>query len=138
MTTQHPEYLHIDIEPTQDAIRSLLRYMVEVKVSSFTAKLFGTLAALHPRDRLMLNLRKATDILVRHKVRDVLKDGLIDGERDALLELDLRDCPEDLRKTARSLLNVKERWIMSKCLSGVFNRARMSDAYIDLGLGGAS
>ena len=133
MTVQHPEYLHIECEPTQEAIRELLRYMVNVKVSSFTAKLFGTLAMLHPRERLVLNLRKATGVLMEHKVRDVLKDGLITGESDSLLELDSLGCPDAIRKTARSMLNVKERWIMSKCLSGIFNRARASDAYIDIG-----
>ena len=78
----------------------------------------------------------SSQLSVEREVQEKL-EGLVVSP-DALLELDLRDCPEDLRKTARSLLNVKERWIMSKCLSGVFNRARMSDAYIDLGLGGAS
>jgi len=84
----------------------------------------------------MLNIRKGAMILSEHKVRDVLKDGLVEGECEALVELDDLGCPEDLRKTARSLLNVKERWIMSKCLSGVFNRARLSDAYINFGSGG--
>ena len=127
-----PEYLHITADPTSDDMRVLLQCMIDANVSELTAKLFGVLVQLAPSDRLALNIRKAAAIMAERRIKDVLQDGLVPEEAQALVELDTLCFPDDVRRTARALLNVKERWIMSKCLGGLFNRARYSNAYISI------
>ena len=66
------------------------------------------------------------------KVRDILKEGLSPLESQALLDLDECGLSERDRITARSLMNVKERWIMAKCTGGLFNRNRVSRAFLEI------
>ncbi|HHA18904.1 MAG TPA: hypothetical protein ENK70_04280, partial [Methylophaga sp.] len=109
-----PEFLFIDKDATTDDIRNLLEEMTLVGVSDQTAQLFGSLSILSPVDRLSLNITKIVSILREREIKsnDVLNDGLLDVERDALLELDVQGFTDDVRITARCMLNVKERWII--------------------------
>lgn len=127
-----PEYIHIDRDPTLEDIRSLLRELGDRGVSDKTSALFANLAVIQPNFRMALNLKKALNIVAEKKVFDVLDDGLMDTEAEALIELDRKHFSDEARATARSLLNVKERWLLSKALSGVFSRSRASNAYIDI------
>lgn len=126
-----PEYLYIDREPTPDEIRNLLELVAKV-ASEDVKYLFGTLALTKPADRLVSNLHSTMCIMSRQKVRDILKEGLSPLETRSLLELDQCGCSERDRITARSLLNVKERWITAKCTAGLFNRNRMSCAFLQI------
>ena len=132
MNDQYPEYIHIDADPAVDDVRSFLRELNDRSASLKTASLFAHLSVIAPNYRLALNLKKAINVLAEKRVNDVLKDGLTAPEIDALVELDRKHFSDEARTTARSLLNVKERWLLSKAMSGVFARSRASNAYIDL------
>ena len=132
MNEEYPEYIHIDSEPTVDDVRALLRELGDKGVSEKTATLFSHLSVIQPNYRLGLNLKKAINIVAEKRVSDVLRDGLADVEAEALIELDRRHFSDEARTTARALLNVKERWLLSKAMSGLFARSRASNAYIDI------
>jgi hypothetical protein len=129
---EYPEYIHIDKDPTLEDIRGLLTELSTINMSESTASLFANLSVVQPNFRLALNLKKALNILADRRVSDVLKDGLTDRETDALMEIDRKHLSEESRTTARALLNVKERWLLSKALSGVFAKSRISNAMIVL------
>jgi len=129
---KYPEYIHIDGDPTIDDVRGLLRELLSKDVTRKTASLFVTLSVVQPNYRLALNLKKAVNIIADHRVNDVLKEGLTVPEIEALVELDRRHFSDESRSVARALLNVKERWLLSKAMSGVFARSRASNAYIDI------
>jgi len=86
--------------------------------------LFAELAVTPPAARLGRNLGVLAGILSERSVAVVLEDGLLLDERNALLELEIQGVTQDSRATSHALLNVKERWIMVKTLSGVFGAAR--------------
>lgn len=131
---EYPDYIHIDADPTVDDVRVLLNELAERQASEKTASLFAHLSVVPPNYRLALNLKKALNVLAEKRVNDVLKDGLTPAEVISLMELDRKHFSEESRTTARSLLNVKERWLMSKAMSGTFARSRASNAYIDVEL----
>lgn len=131
---QLPEYIHIDGDPAVDDVRALLQELADKRVSEKTALLFANLAVVQPNYRLALNLKKALNILSEKRVNNVLEEGLTEPETEALVELDRRHFSDDARTTSRALLNVKERWLLSKAMSGVFARSRASNAYIDVEL----
>ena len=132
MNEQYPEYIHLSAEPTTDDVRYLLKELLARSVSERTATMFAHLSVIPPNYRLALNLKKALNVLADKRVNDVLKDGLTDLECEALVELDRRHISGESRATAHALLNVKERWLLSKAMSGVFARSRASNAYIDI------
>lgn len=134
MNDDAPEYIHIDGDPALDDVRDLLEELAGRELSEKTCSLFAHLSVVTPNYRLALNLKKALNILAEKRVQEVLKDGLTESETEALVEMDRRHCSEGARTTARSLLNVKERWLLSKAMSGVFARSRASNAYIDVEL----
>ena len=119
-----PEYLFIEGDPTTGEIRKLLTELEAVGVSPRTGRLFAGLSLLSPAQRLSLNLGKLMDVMAQHNVTNVLEDGLLLDERNALLELDVQGLTTQARVTARALLHVKERWIASKTLSGIFKTCR--------------
>ena len=122
-----PEFLFIESEPTIEEIRELLSELSEVGVTERTGKLFAGLSILPPAMRLSLNLSKLSDLMAEHSVTNVLEEGLLLNERNALLELDAQGLTMRARITARALLNVKERWIMAKTLSGIFKSCREAE-----------
>jgi hypothetical protein len=130
--SEHPEYLHVDMEPTPDEIRNLLNSLVDLDAQQETKLILGSLAVISPAERLAQNMHVTMLIMCKRKVRDILKEGLSPPEAQALLELDRCGCSERDRITARSLMNVKERWIMAKCTAGLFNRNRMSNAFLEI------
>lgn len=130
-----PEYIHIDRDLALEDIRALLWELVDRQVTEKTAGLFTNLSVIEPNYRMALNLKKAINLIAEKRVYDVLSDGLTDPEAEALVELDRKHFSEESRTTARSLLNVKERWLLSKSLSGVFARSRASNAYLDIDSG---
>jgi hypothetical protein len=124
ISTTTPEFLFIEEEPDTEDIRNLLRELQLVGVTERTGKMFAGLSVLPPAMRLSLNLSKLSDILTDHEVSNVLEDGLLLSERSALFELDVQGLTVKSRTTARAMLNVKERWIMVKTLSGLFKSCR--------------
>jgi len=128
----YPEYIHIDGDPAVDDVRCLLRELIDKSVSNKTASLLVNLAVIRPNYRLALNLKKAINMVAEKRVNDVLTDGLTISETEALVEMDRRHFSDESRTTARALLNVKERWLLSKAMSGMFARSRASNAYIDI------
>jgi len=129
---KYPEYIHIDGDLSIGDIRELLHELSDKTVTRPTARLFVNLSVIRPNYRLALNLKKATNVIAEWRVNDVLKEGLTGIEAAALVELDRRHFSDEARTTARALLNVKERWLLSKAMSGVFARSRASNAYIDI------
>ena len=132
MNDKYPEYIHIDGDLSIGDIRELLHELSDKTVTRPTARLFVNLSVIRPNYRLALNLKKATNVIAEWRVNDVLKEGLTGIEAAALVELDRRHFSDEARTTARALLNVKERWLLSKAMSGVFARSRASNAYIDI------
>jgi len=119
-----PEYLFIEGDPSVEEIRIFLKELEVVGISERTGRLFAGLSLLPPAMRLSLNLSKLADIMADHSVINVLEEGVLLDERNALLELDVQGLTTGSRTTARALLNVKERWIMAKTLSGLFKSCR--------------
>lgn len=136
MNEQYPEYIHIDRDLSADAIRGLLRELSDKSATHKTVSLFVNLSVIQPNYRLALNMKKAVNVIAERRVNDILRDGLTNTEMEALVEMDRHHFSDDARTTARALLNVKERWLLSKAMSGVFARSRASNAYIDIELEG--
>ncbi len=125
-----PEYIHLDGDATPFELATLIDALQTSGVSQETRELFETLASVEPHYRLALNLKKALNILAEHRVADVLREGLNEKEAAALIELDRLGFDLELRTTARILLSVKERWVLSRALSGLFAHARGSCSFI--------
>jgi len=129
-----PEFIYLKGPPTKEDIRCLLTELADKGASSKTIKLFGSLSLTPPAGRLAIGIAQATSILSEQPIHSILEDGVLQEERDALLELDVLQFSKRARKTARGLLCVKERWIFSKSVRGFFNRARAdNESYFNLG-----
>jgi hypothetical protein len=110
--------------PPVGEIKALLRELKARGISGRTRGLFISLSAQEPVYRLSVNLHAMLNLIYNHEVGDVLRDGLRDNERAALIELDSSDLPVEFREVAHGLLNVHERWVMLKSLSKMYRQAR--------------
>lgn len=127
-----PEFIHIGDPIDKADIRDLLREMDARGVTTETAKLFTKLSVEKPRHRLTSNLYRISLIMEKIDVEDVLVDGITPNEKRALLELDKAGYSLAARRTARCLLNVKERFIYAKQLAGLYRKARTSEGYLSI------
>lgn len=92
-------------------------------VESNTIEIFEFLVAQPPPKRLLINLQAILLLSQKAQITNVLEDGLADGERNALLELDYKGLPVEARQIAHGLFNVHERWKMLKALSKALREA---------------
>lgn len=122
-----PEFLFVEDDPTTDDIRLFLSELADVGTSEVTKMLFVELSVLNPAERLYRNVSTVAGILSQHHVVNVLDEGVLLDERNALIELDVLGFTVKSRIVARALLNVKERWIMVKTTSGIFRSAREAE-----------
>ena len=128
-----PEFIVVKTKPKASEIRILLREMEEKGADEDTVKLFAALAVTRPAMRLAGNMHTMLEILKNRPIKHILSDGLMAFESEALVDLDRRYFSEASREVAHSLLNVKERWIMFKTISGVFRRFRnMEGGFLNL------
>lgn len=122
-----PEKLTSNSYPTKERIQELGIEMVREKISMPTRLLFAKLAVMKPRVRLAVNLKTLIGLMVSSGVSNILTEGLTPQEHSALVELDLRGLSLSSRETAHGLLNIHERWSVSKALRRVFRRADESN-----------
>lgn len=122
-----PEFIVVKTKPKSSEIRILLREMEEKGADEDTVKLFAALAVTRPAMRLAGNMHTMIEILKERPIRRILSDGLMEYETAALIDLDRRYFSKESREVAHALLNVKERWIAFKTMSGVFRRFRNMD-----------
>jgi len=128
-----PDYIEIDTDATEQDIRDLLQEAKDKRVSDKSWQMLLTLSFIEPAYRLALNMKKTLNMMAERRVSaDILADGLTDSEKAMLVELDQRYLSPDARRTARCLLNVKERWLLRKSTYGLFSAARCSSAFLEL------
>lgn len=128
-----PDYIEIDSDATKEDIRSLLEEARDRRVNGSSLQMLVTLALIEPQYRLALNLKKVIGILAERKMSaDIMLDGLTDSEKNMLVDLDRCHLSPAARCAARCLLNVKERWLLRKSVSGLFSAARCSSAVLTL------
>ena len=124
-----PNYIVVKAKPKADEIREMLVEFRERDVSKDAVELFLSLALMEPHERVEHNMQIMVSLLSKGPVTTILNDGITPYEQQSLLELDRRGVSAKAREVAHALLNVKERWIMYKTMSGVFRRFRnMEDA----------
>jgi len=105
--------------------------MAKENISTAARVLFAKLAIMKPRVRLAVNLKTLIGLMVSSGVSNILTEGLTPQEHSALVELDLRGLSLSSRETAHGLLNIHERWSVSKALRRVFRRAdEAGDGYL--------
>lgn len=133
---KEPRHYHIERSPpTAGDIRELLQEMVQSGADDATVDLFGRLALTRPEQRLALGLENTLRQLSAGHVDRVLRTGLSDAEAAALVDLDDRAYSQAACITARSLLCVKERWVLVKAVGGFFKRCRgMHDGHLSLAM----
>ena len=107
----------------KDDLSELGQELREHGVSERTRLLLAHLAGYPPNVRLVVNLKATVGLLVNGPVYSVLRDGLTDAERAALVELDMRGLSTKAREVAHGLLNVHERWVAIKALRSLFRDA---------------
>ena len=76
-----------------------------------------------PHKRLTINFHVMLERMAVAQIRNVLEDGLMDEEKEALLELELRGASDELLGIAHGVLNVHERWFLLKSIGSKFRTA---------------
>lgn len=92
-------------------------------VETNTIEIFEFLVTQPPPKRLLINLQAILLLSQKAQITNVLEDGLAEGERNALMELDYKGLPVEARQIAHGLFNVHERWKMLKTLSKALREA---------------
>ena len=131
---EDPGFIYIDHTVTVEEIRMFLTAMVDEPCSKSTLELFGSLSLLPAAVRLAENLSRFMAVLAVRPVTNILVNGLLELERQALLELERLDFSVQLRGIAHNLLNIKERFQLNRQICGYFGRMRHAlDGHITLG-----
>ena len=107
----------------QDELRELGQELREHEVSARTRLLLAKLASYPPNVRLVINMKAVIGRMKDGPIYSVLRDGLSDIERAALVELDILGLSTKAREIAHGLLNVHERWVAIKALRNLFAAA---------------
>jgi hypothetical protein len=107
---------------TQEKLRELGAACREYSVSEKARFTLARMAAYPPPIRLAVNLKTLIGLLVKGErpKYDVLTDGLLPDEHAALVELDMKGLPAQLREIAHGLFNVHERWHLMRELRRLF------------------
>ena len=135
MADEEIGFIYIDRPVTSEDIRMLLTALADEEAcSQQTRELFGSLGLLPPSIRLAENFSRLMSIMAIRPVVQILQDGLLAAEREALLELERLGFSVAVRKVAHNLLNIKERQQVNRQLCGYFGRMRHAlDGHINLG-----
>jgi len=127
-----PDRQHSLFCPTREDLHRFFDAISKVNISPCAVELFRSLACVPPDLRLAINLKTFLGLSAVFPVIDILRDGLSDKERLSLVELDGSGISVSDREVAHGLLNVHERWIISKALSKSFRNAKAADkSYVD-------
>ena len=91
-------------------------------MSEKTRFVLARLASYPPPIRLAVNLKTLIGLLVKDEKPkyNVLNDGLLTDEHEALVELDMKGLPVHVREIAHGLFNVHERWYLMRELRRLF------------------
>jgi hypothetical protein len=129
-----PEFIYLkDAYPSSDDIRFLLYELKEKEASRVTINLLAALSIMSPSCRLVLNFTSVLQCMSQRQIKTILEDGLLPAEKTALIELDEKEFSYRARATARLLMDVKERWFLSKSIRGFFRSRRdRTDGYIQI------
>ncbi len=73
-------------------------------------RLFERLAKLPPARRLAVNLKCLLDLMAKREVTNILRDGLTDQERNALIDLQVKNMTPRIREIGHGLLCIDERF----------------------------
>lgn len=110
---------------TKEELKSLGKTLRVFKVSYETRVLLAKKAAQPPPIRLKTNLESTLGRMAQGEVKSVLTDALAPAERRALVELDLKQLPTEMREIAHGLLNIHERWLVMKSMRRSFDQTRI-------------
>ncbi len=72
--------------------------------------LFERLAKLPPARRLAVNLKCLLDIMAKRGMTDIMREGLTNPERDALIDLQIKNTTPRIREIGHGLLCIDERF----------------------------
>lgn len=72
--------------------------------------LFERLVKLPPARRLAVSLKCLLDIMAKRTVSDTMREGLTDSERDALIDLQVKNMTPRIREIGHGLLCIDERF----------------------------
>jgi hypothetical protein len=103
--------------PSRDDMRKMFMHLHDKDVSAATMMLLSARASLAPDVRLAVNVRNALARMVNSPVDRVLHSGMLQEEREALVELDTVGVEEWACEIAHGLFNVYERWRVMKALA---------------------
>lgn len=120
-----PVFIRLKDIPSADSIRVLLTEMADSGASITCRQMFAQLSVMPPAVRLAENLAVELAIISHVPVQKILTDGLLDSEREALLELEDVGISFGSLACAHGLLNLRERHFMVKSMRGFFYKHRL-------------
>jgi hypothetical protein len=86
--------------------------------------IFHPLIVMAPAERLKRNLAVTLKIICAKTIQTMLRDGVTEKERDALITLERARAPEFIRWAAYQLLNIEERYQFSLAWEPAFKGLR--------------
>jgi hypothetical protein len=96
------------------------------KIRLKTYQLFCSLADMPQAGRLARNLKIILGILSIGDVASITSDGVTEGEKASLVNLEVAGASQFSKETAQSLLNVAERYQVLQAMGAAFRQARAS------------
>ena len=118
------------VDTTTDKLKLLVKEMGLRGLNKVYVNLITRLATLPPAVRLSVNIKIITDVLANRDITNVLADGLVKTEREALKAIDGSGMSTELRRTAHSLLDMDTRMRLVTGLHKLFRNKRTRRAQV--------
>ena len=104
--------------------RELAELFRQRRLPEDTYKLFTKLCDTPPAARLTRNLKVVLSILAQRPIQSILVDGLTEGERFGLLDLEHASATATAKATAQGLLNVEQRRQLAVAAGAIYQAER--------------
>ncbi len=129
-----PDKQIAELDVNERDLVALTRELIEHSVSDDSIDLLGKLASQPPDIRLAINLKSLIGCMLgSNQHHNVMLHGITHAEREALVELDVKNISVRGREIAHGLLNIYERWLVMKKLGPVFQKYRpRRGAYVNI------
>ena len=114
---------------TDDRLTELLG-AIHGKVSPKTYGVLLRLAKMPPAVRLTVNIKTLLDLLVGTHIENVLREGLMQDEFEALVEIDRLGISTSAKETAHSLMDIDDRLAAVNALNATYRDRRTKRKHV--------
>ena len=118
MATRSDEY------PSKARLKRFAEALKSANVSGQTRSLFMRRAEYPPDLRLAINLKVMLGRMVTREIDDLLRDGLMPDEYEALVEIQVKGLPREMLEVGHGLLDVHNRGLLLRSVSKLFRCAK--------------